>query len=341
MNLKEIVDVLSAEIIIPKEKKNVNLDKIEIKGINSLKYADENEISFLNHKIYLHDYETTKSQVICVEKKFFRDELIRDKILLIVDNCKDAIYVLSKKFYQETEIVPYIHKTAIIEHDVILGKDVYIGEYCVIKSGSVIGEKTVINAFCYIGKNVTIGTKCVLFPSVKILDRVKIGNNVIIQSGSVIGSDGFGYIYKDGKYTKISQMGIVEIADDVEIGANVTIDRATLGKTVIGEGTKIDNLVHIAHNVEIGKNCLIIAQAGIAGSAKIKNNVILAGQAGITDHVIIEDNVIVAAQAGVISNIPSGKIVSGFPAREHKLTMKINAILNKLPELYEKIKKFK
>jgi UDP-3-O-[3-hydroxymyristoyl] glucosamine N-acyltransferase len=332
MNIKEIINLVNGELKLPKNKSIAEIyDKIEITGINSLKYSTEKELSFFSNKKYFTNYLNTKSLVVCVEKKFFKEEFLTDKILILVDDIKKTIDLLIDKFYVEEKQESKICDTAIIDKSVILEKDVSVGEYSVIKQSTKICSGTKIGDLCYIGKNVTIGKGCKIFSSVKILDGTIIGDNVIIHSGAVIGSDGFGYITdKNNFHKKIKQVGIVEISSNVEIGANVCIDRATLGKTFIGEGTKIDNLVHIAHNVEIGKNCLIIAQVGIAGSSIIGDNVILAGQAGIADHIIVGDNSIVAAQAGVISDIEKNKIVSGFPARDHKEQMKLAAMLNRL-----------
>ncbi|MDI6642137.1 MAG: UDP-3-O-(3-hydroxymyristoyl)glucosamine N-acyltransferase, partial [Elusimicrobiota bacterium] len=228
-----------------------------------------------------------------------------------------------------------IHQTAIISKSAKLGENVTIGPYTIIEADVSVGENTVISANCYIGRNSTIGKKCFIYPQVVIRENVTIGNEVIIHSGTVIGSDGFGYFKMQENthmltHIKIPQIGTVEIEDNVEIGACVTIDRATTGKTVIGSGTKIDNLVQIGHNVKIGKNCIIVSQAGIAGSVKIGNNVTIAGQAGIKDHIIIGDGAVVAAQSGVIGDVKHGEIVSGYPARPHKEALKVQAFINKL-----------
>jgi UDP-3-O-[3-hydroxymyristoyl] glucosamine N-acyltransferase len=336
MKLKEILTLIDGELKLPKNFDVTKISELEISGINSLKYATEQELSFFNNKKYLSEYLNSKSLVVCVEKNFFKEEFLTNKILILVKDIKTSMNLLIDKFYPDTLQEPKIHPTAIISPLAKLEENVSIDEYVVIKDYSTIGFGTTIGSLCYIGRNVSIGKNCKIFPMVKILDGTIIGDNVIIHSGSVIGSDGFGYVTQQNCHKKIKQVGIVEISSNVEIGANVCIDRATLGKTFIGEGTKIDNLVHIAHNVEIGKNCLIIAQVGIAGSSKIGNNVILAGQAGIKDHITIGDNTIVGAQAGVISDIEENKIVSGYPARDHKEQMKLLALLYRLLKKEEK-----
>ncbi len=201
-----------------------------------------------------------------------------------------------------------------------------------------IGSGTIIYPGCYIGHNVRIGNDCLIYANVVLREDTQIGDRVIIQPGAVIGSDGYGFAALNGKHYKVPQIGNVVVEQDVEIGANVTIDRATTGETRIGEGTKIDNLVHIAHNVMIGRNCLIVAQVGISGSTKIGNSVTLAGQVGVTGHLTIGDNAVITAQSGVMSDVKPGEVLFGSPVRPMKQAMKLQAIYGKLDEIYETIK---
>lgn len=231
-----------------------------------------------------------------------------------------------------------IHPTVVLGEDVTIGKDVSVQAFTVIQDEVEIGDGTVLAPGVHVGHGAKIGRNCFIYPRVVIRERCIIGNNCIIHSGTVIGSDGFGFSTIAGVHHKIPQIGIVQIDDDVEIGANVTIDRARFGKTHIGRGTKIDNLVQIAHNVVIGENSFIIAQAGVAGSAVVGNNVILAGQSGVDGHRHIGNNVVVAAKAGVTKDIPDNMLVSGFPAQPHDKELKVQAILRKLPELVGQIK---
>jgi UDP-3-O-[3-hydroxymyristoyl] glucosamine N-acyltransferase len=241
-------------------------------------------------------------------------------------------FVPSKNSYQKT-----VNPAAVIASTASLGADVGIGACCVIEDGVTIGEGTVVLAGTYVGRDSTIGRGCLIYPNVTIREDVRIGDRVIVHSGAVIGSDGFGFA-KDGTvYRKIPQIGNVVIEDDVEVGANVTIDRATTGTTLVGRGTKIDNLVQVAHNVVIHENCIVVAQVGIGGSTEIGSGATLAGQAGIVGHVKIGDRALVAAQAGVIGDIPPDTTVSGYPAREHGGARKIYASLTKLPELIKKV----
>jgi len=234
-----------------------------------------------------------------------------------------------------------IHPQAAVSMTAVLGKDVHVGAFAVVEDGAAIGYKAVIGAQCYVGRNAKVGAGSRLYPGVKLLDACETGTDVIIHAGTVIGSDGYGYISPAGKHEKIPQLGKVLIKDRVEIGANCTIDRAALTATVIGSGTKIDNLVHIAHNVRIGKNCLIMGQVGIAGSAVIGDNVVLAGQVAVSDHIIIADNTVVMGKTGVMRNLGPNQLMFGHIARPRLEAMKIEALLGKLPEMHKALIKIK
>ncbi|MCX5781169.1 MAG: UDP-3-O-(3-hydroxymyristoyl)glucosamine N-acyltransferase, partial [Elusimicrobia bacterium] len=232
-----------------------------------------------------------------------------------------------------------IHSTAIIGKNVRLSHDIIIGPYAIIGNEVNIGNSTRILAHCFVGADSKIGHGCLIYPNVTIRENTTIGNNCIIHSGTVIGSDGFRFMPDEKGNFKVPQIGGVEIGDDVEIGSNVSIDRASTGKTIIGKGTKIDNLVQIAHNVQIGSHCIIVAQTGISGSAKIGSFVRFGGKSGVSDHIKIGDGATIAAGAGVISDMKPKEVVFGFPARPPKEEMKKLAIMSKLPEMYEHYKK--
>ena len=236
---------------------------------------------------------------------------------------------------------PGINAAASVSPFARIGLDAHVGPFAVIEEGAVVALRAVIGAQCYVGRNVKIGPGARLYPGVKIMDGCEIGAGCIVHAGAVIGSDGYGYVSHTGKHEKIPQLGRVVVEDNVEIGANTTIDRAALEVTVIGAGTKIDNLVHIAHNVKIGKNCLIIAQAGIAGSSTIGNGAIIAGHAAISDHITIGDNTVVMGKTGVLSNLGPNEIVFGHTARPRMLAMKIEVLLGKLPEMHKSLNKIK
>ncbi len=310
---------------------------IVIQGVGSLTEAEKGEITFLASSRYKNQVLETNASAIIIGEEVELPEIpsIRTK------NPYLAFAQVMKVLVPPKKLPTGIDKTSILGKEVKLGKDVAIGAYVVIGNGVVLGDRTVIFPGTYIGDKAVIGKDGLIYPNVTVREEVIIGDNVIIHPGAVIGSDGFGYATEKGKHHKIPQVGTVEVEKGVEIGANVTIDRATLGKTLIGEGTKIDNLVQIGHNVRIGKNCLIVSQVGISGSTVIGDNVILAGQAGLVDHITVGDNAIVGAQAGVTKSVPANTTVSGYPAREHKTAQKIDAQLIRLPKLYEQIKELK
>ncbi|NIM03055.1 UDP-3-O-(3-hydroxymyristoyl)glucosamine N-acyltransferase [bacterium] len=329
MSLKEIAELVGGEL--------VGDGNIMIKGVGSLTEARKGEITFLASSRYKNQVLKTRASAIIIGEgvELPGVPLIRTK------NPYLAFARVMEALVPPQKLPAGIDKTSILGKGVKLGKDVAIGAYAVIGNDVVIGDGTVIFAGTYIGDKAVIGKDGLIYPNVTVREEVIIGDNVIIHPGAVVGADGFGYATEKGKHHKIPQMGTVEIENGVEIGANVTIDRATLGKTIIGQGTKIDNLVQIGHNVKIGKNCLIVSQVGISGSTVIGDNVVLAGQAGLVGHITVGDNAIVGAQAGVTKSVPANTTVSGYPAREHKIAQKIDAQLIRLPKLYEQIKELK
>ena len=235
-----------------------------------------------------------------------------------------------------------IHPTAVVAESAKIGKDVSIGAYSVVGEGAEIGDRSILFPHVNIYPYSKIGMDCILHSQVAVREGCTLGDRVILQNGVKIGADGFGYAQKgDGTHVKIPQMGTVIIEDDVEVGANTTIDRAAMDKTIIGKGTKIDNLVQIAHSVEVGTNTIIISQAGIAGSSKIGKNVIIAGQAGIPDHIHIGDNAIIAAQAGVMHDVPAGTTIAGSPHMKIKDYWRMWANVKKIPELIKELQALK
>lgn len=327
LTLKEIGALVGGEV--------VGSDKIVISGISGIKEAKKGDITFLANPRYEALLETTKASAVITS----RDIIQSSKPLVRTINPSLAFAKVVSMFASTANRHPKgIHKTALISSTARLGKNVALGAYAIIGDNVVIGDDTIIYDSCYVGNEVTLGNNCLIYPHVSIRERIEIGNRVIIHCGAVIGSDGFGFEAVNGVQEKIPQIGTVLIEDDVEIGANVTIDRARFDKTIIGKGTKIDNLVQIAHNVITGKNCLIIAQAGVSGSTVLEDNVILAGQAGLVGHIRIGEGAVVAAQAGVTKSVPARTMVSGYPARKHDTAIKVNACVQNLPALYKKIK---
>lgn len=328
--LKEIAQIIAGEV--------VGDDSIMITGVAGIKEAQEGDITFLANPKYSLLLDKTRASAVITAQ----DVETTAKPLIRTENPSLAFAKIISSFAPSPAARPKgIHPTAIIGKDVSLGKDVAIGPYAVIEDDVGVGDNTIIYAACFIGGHTKIGSNTLIYPNVSIRERISIGSRVIIHSGTVIGSDGFGYVAIKGLHHKIPQIGIVEINDDVEIGANVTIDRARFDKTVIGRGTKIDNLVHIAHNVIIGENSIIVAQAGISGSTIIGKNVTLAGQAGLVGHITVGDGATVAAQAGVTKSVPANTIVSGYPAKPHEVAKRVNACIQNLPKLYELVAQLK
>jgi UDP-3-O-[3-hydroxymyristoyl] glucosamine N-acyltransferase len=230
-----------------------------------------------------------------------------------------------------------VHPTVVMGEGCDLGDEVCLMPYVVLGNGVKIGHRVRVYPFCYIGDECEIGDDSVLYPHVALMPRVQVGKRVIIHPGAVIGGDGYGYVQHEGAHHKIPQIGRVVVEDDVEIGCNTTIDRATTGETRIGKGTKIDNLVQVAHNVQVGEHCLLVSQVGIAGSSTLGHHVILAGQVGVKDHVQIGDNVVVGAQGGVSKNLPPNGVYWGTPAIPHREWLQVLAHLYKLPELAKRV----
>jgi UDP-3-O-[3-hydroxymyristoyl] glucosamine N-acyltransferase len=261
-----------------------------------------------------------------------------DKPFVLVDNPRAAFVKVLETLAIPWTLPPGIHPSAVVEDGVQVGADVRIGAQVWIEAGAQIGNRVTIMAGTKIGADCTIGDGTTLYPNVVLYPRVKIGRGCLLHAGCVLGADGFGYIPAENGLRKVPHLGTVEVGDGVEVGANTCIDRAKTGATVIGSGTKIDNLVHIAHNVRIGYSSLLIAQTGVAGSVTIGNGVILAGQAGIADHITIGDGARVGAQGGVIGNIGPGESVSGYPARPHARKMREYAAVAALPDYVKRIR---
>jgi UDP-3-O-[3-hydroxymyristoyl] glucosamine N-acyltransferase len=307
-----------------------------ISGIAGIRDARSGDITFVANRRYASEVSKTQASVVVVGKDWDRPcpcALIR------VDNPDRAFAKVAAWFAPPP--IAYksgVHKTAIVSEEAQVGDDVFIGPYCVIEPGAVIGDRTILSAGCYVGHDTTLGADCKCYPQVTFRERCVVGDRVIIHNGTVVGSDGFGYtVDGEGVRTKIPQIGRVVIEDDVEIGANVTIDRARFGATRIGRGAKIDNLVQIAHNVVIGEHAVIVAQVGIAGSTMIENRAILAGQAGVAGHLVVGAGAIVGAQAGVTKNVPAKQFVSGYPAAPHDKASRIHAHLMRLPDMREQV----
>ncbi len=326
LTLKQIAKLVAGEV--------VGDESVLITGVCGIKEARAGDLTFVANSKYLHLMEQTQASAVIAS----RDVPAGPRPIIRTDNPSLAFAKLAAVLFPAAQQHPRgISPKAVLGKRVRLGKGVAIQPFVVIEEDVVIGDRSVIYAGSYVGRQARIGNDCLIYPNVSIRERVEMGHRVIIHSGTVIGSDGFGFATVKGVHHKIPQVGMVVIEDDVEIGANVTIDRARFGKTVVGKGTKIDNLVQIAHNVVLGSGCILVAQSGISGSTILGNNVVLAGQAGIVGHITIGDNVIVGAQAGVSKSVPANTSVWGYPAKPLAKAKRINAVLQRLPELYKTI----
>ncbi len=301
----------------------------EISGVAAIEDARMGEIAFIASPKYLPKLKETNASAIIVSKEVTQ----ADKPLLCVSNPHLAFVKILTLFFDKpyepkgVDSHTWISPTARLGRDLTLHPFVYVGDRCSI------GDRVTLHPGVYVGEDSTIGEDSILYPNVSIYPWTILGKRVVLHSGVVVGSDGFGYVKEGKKNVKIPQVGRVEIEDDVELGANTTVDRAALGKTIIRRGTKIDNLVQVAHSVVIGEDSILCAQVGISGSTKIGSNVTLAGQVGVVDHVEIGDNVIVGAQAGVTHNLPGNQGYVGSPALPHREFLRSNAVFPKLPEM--------
>lgn len=310
---------------------------ILIRGVAPLDQASADDLSFYSNRRYAARARLSKAVALVVSSG--DRERFAGRSLLISDNpYRDFAKVVARWFNRPYRPAPGLHPTAIIGGDVKIGKDCSVGAYCVIEDGARIGDHSVLFSFCYVGAKTSIGEHCLLYPRATLLEGVIVGQRVILHSGVVIGGDGFGFAPDPQQgYLKVPQVGWVEIADDVEVQSNTTIDRGALGATKIGRGTKIDNLVQIGHNVEVGEHSIIVSQVGISGSTKIGSGVTLAGQAGLVGHVHVGDGAIVTAQTGVAKDVPPKAVVTGSPAQPMMENRRALAEINRLSELRKKV----
>jgi len=310
---------------------------LEITGVASLFEARQGDVTFYGNPRYLAQLRGTKASAVIVPQDF--TEEIPGAVLLNVEN-PSAAFAAAVAAFAPAEVQPVtgVHPSAVVDPSAVLGEKVSVGPNAVVEAGAVIGEGSVIGAGSLIGREVMVGRDCFIHAGVVIRERCLLGDRVILQPGAVIGSCGFGYEFQGGCHVKIPQTGVVEIGNDVEIGANTTIDRARFGRTVIGEGSKIDNLVQIAHNVQVGPNTIICAQVGIAGSTRIGAYVTLAGQVGLAGHIEVGDKAVIGAQSGLSKNVPAGSTLLGAPAKPMKEWKQTNFYISQLGKLYERVK---
>lgn len=312
--------------------------KAAVSGIAPLDRADASHLSILSNGKYASMMATTKAGVVLVDPEF-RDAAGAPRARIIVKQPLEKLLALLPRLYPQESPAAGVAPTARVGKGVILGQRVSVGDYTIIGARARLGDGVVIGPHCVVGDGVSIGDGTRLWPGVTINSGATLGARTVIHSGARVACDGFGYVFRDGAHQKIPHIGRCIIGDDVEIGANTTIDRGSIDDTVVGRGTKIDNLVQIAHNVRIGENCIIIAQVGIAGSTTIGEGAVLAGQAGISGHISIGAGARVAAQAGVFGDIPAGETWSGYPARPHREALRASAALFKLAGMMRRLEK--
>ena len=309
----------------------------KIAGVAAIGDAAEGQVTFFGNPKYLPQLKTSRATAALVPLDFC--ETIQP-IAIRVQSPSLAFSRLHETFSPPPlRFAPGVHPTAIVGCGVVLGEDVSIQPFAVIEDGVRIGARSFIGAHGYIGHETTLGEDCHIAPRVTIGSRCQVGHRVIIHSGAVLGGDGFGFELSGGRHVKIPQIGIVQVDDDVEIGANTTIDRARFGRTWIQEGTKIDNLVQIAHNVVIGRHCIIVSQAGVSGSTRLGQYVTLAGQVGLVGHIEIGDRTIVAAQSGVSKSVGPDQVIFGYPALPIRESKQQLAYIGRLSKLYERVKR--
>ncbi|MCX7642201.1 MAG: UDP-3-O-(3-hydroxymyristoyl)glucosamine N-acyltransferase [Armatimonadetes bacterium] len=299
-----------------------------ISGLSEPQTAQPGDLVFVWSKTFAEQAFSSQATAVVTSREFARPE----KPLVLVANPRLAMAVLLETLFPPETFPPGISRTAIVGENVQLGAGVFIGDYAIVGDGTLIGDGTIIYPHAYIGKRVRIGSQCRIHPHVTIYDNVTIGDRVVIHAGAVIGKEGFGFVWDGERHRRVPQVGTVVIEDDVEIGANVCIDRATLGETRIGKGTKIDNLVQIAHNCVLGSHCVLAGQVGLSGSVRVGSGVVMGGQVGIADHVQIGDGAALLAKSGLMNDAPPKTQWAGYPARTRMQWLRIEAALNELPD---------
>ena len=312
----------------------------ELATVNTFAKIEEGTpgaISFLSNPKYTHFIYETESSIVLINEDVELEKPV-STTLIRVKNAYECVAKLLQLYESMKPRKTGIDPLAFVSAKATVGQDVYIGAFAYVGDGAVIGDGTQLYPHVVIGDGVKLGSKCLIYPNVSVYQGCKIGNNVTIHSGSVIGADGFGFAPNQEGYEKIPQIGIVVIEDDVEIGANTCIDRSTMGQTVIHKGVKLDNLIQVAHNCEIGENTVMSAQAGLAGSTKIGSWCMVGGQAGFSGHIQVADKTFVGAQCGVIKSTKgNGESLIGSPAMDPKMFFKAKAIYSKLPDMYRQI----
>ncbi len=338
-NISSAGEILTAEEIARLVKgKLVGDPSVQIGAVAPLYRATTGELSFLASARYATDAATTSASVLLVAPELAETET-SVPARIVVARPHEAVLALLPRLYRQPLRVPGVDATARLGRGVKLGVDVTIGAYAVLGDGAVVGDRAWVGEHCVVGAGVSLGADSRLHPHVTCYSGTIIGQRAIAHSGARLGSDGFGYVHRGGVHEKIPHVGRCIIGDDVEIGANTTIDRGSVDDTIIGAGTKIDNLVQVAHNVQIGRLCLVVSQAGLSGSAHIEDGCVIAGQAGLAGHITIGAGARIGGQAGVFGDVPPGESWSGYPARPHRESLRAAAALHRLPAIIRDLQK--
>ena len=309
--------------------------QLKVSGVSTLQEADSSQVCYYGNRKYRKYLATTGALAVIVSQQV--DTSAQAQI--VVEDAYAAFRSTLEIFAPDRSSgFSGVHPTSVAHESARLGDGVRLGPFAVVDRDAVVGAGSSIGSGCYLGPGCRLGEDCLLYSGVFVGADCVLGEGVIVHSGAVLGSDGFGFVPRpDGRHLKVPQNGIVRVGDHVEIGAGVTVDRAVVGETVIGAHTKLDNLVHVAHNVRLGRGCLAAAQTGIAGSTVIGDGVVFGGQAGINGHISIGDGARIGAQAGVTKDVEPGATVSGYPARPHRMALRQDAILRRLPEIYRRL----
>ncbi|MBE6410976.1 MAG: UDP-3-O-(3-hydroxymyristoyl)glucosamine N-acyltransferase [Opitutales bacterium] len=314
-------------------------DSVELSAIASLTKATPTDLSFLGNKKYSPEVPETKAGAVLLPRNY-KGELPQNSTIVRVDDPSRELAklgeIIEKALWPKP--VASIHPTAVIDPKAKVGENVVIGANVIISEGAEIGDGTVLQGNNYVGRFAKLGADCFIFPNAVIMDYCELGNRVRLQPGAVIGSDGYGYVFVDGKHVKVPQVGKVVLEDDVEIGANTTIDRARFDTTRVGAGSKVDNLVQIAHNVQVGKGALLVSQVGISGSTEIGDYAVLGGQVGVAGHLKIGAGAMIGGQSGINGDIEPKAYMRGTPPRPYMKAHKIDVMIGHLPELFDRVK---
>jgi UDP-3-O-[3-hydroxymyristoyl] glucosamine N-acyltransferase len=327
ISLAELAAALGGELIGPGGDE-------EVSGVSSLQDAGPGEVCYYGNPLYRRQLSSTRALAVICSGDVETAATNRIRVPNAYDAFRKALGLFAP---DRSSGFDGIHPSAVIHHTALIGAGAAIGPCSVLEQGVTVGQGTRIGSCCCIGRGVKLGSGCEIHSHVVLEAGTEIGDRTVIHSGTVLGADGFGFVPDPSGHRKVPQNGIVMIGSDVEIGANCTIDRAVTGATVVGDHCKLDNMVHLAHNVTIGPGCLLAAQVGIAGSTRVGRGVVFGGQAGIGGHIEIGDGATVAGQAGVTKSVPAGVVVSGYPARPHSRALRLDAALSRLPEFMESV----